>query len=129
MGDNNMNVEVVSLILSLILVALAIGLVFIAIFDTPKKLAVQMNNMNNKSLLAKYIKTQRLLDVTVAIGYFIIGVLLALNLIPREYALMYILLITLFEKIFGYRLKKNTKQNNNQKDSKEHKSNNTFNSL
>ncbi|NBG88239.1 hypothetical protein [Isachenkonia alkalipeptolytica] len=100
-----MNVEVLSFILSVILVFLIIALVYIAIFENPKKLAIQMK-IDNNPYLSKYIKAQRALDITEAFGYFTIGVLLALNVIPREYALIYLAPIVLLEKTLGFKIKK-----------------------
>ncbi len=95
-------------ILSLIIIFLGIGMIFLAIYDTPKR-AMKMN-IKDKTVLDKYIKSQRLLDLILGIFYFIMGVLLVTEIITGEYIVLITILISFLHKKMESRIYKNIKQ-------------------
>jgi len=95
-------------ILSLIIIFLGIGMIFLAIYDTPNR-AMKMN-IKDKTVLDKYIKSQRLLDLILGIFYLIIGVLLVTKIITGEYIIFITIFISFSHKKIESRIYKNIKQ-------------------
>ncbi|MGH4122808.1 MAG: hypothetical protein ACREV6_07755 [Clostridium sp.] len=68
--------------MSLIIIVLGIILILLGIYDTPKKI-IKMN-IQNKSLLNKYLKRQQISDIITGFSFSTVGILSILNLLTGE---------------------------------------------